>query len=249
MIHKMKKDQNGFSPIVIVLIFAIIAIIAMVGWRVTSRKTPAAKNGPTSQSQTTNNDTRKTLQLPDNWKWFESVDKSVKFGYPSTWGTLTEQTQAESEQSFDTNNFIQPLVITDKDDLLIQIPKGFVDYMWYFWDKTLDDGLISAKDQKPPADNQLANYSKPNDLGRVGRGPTESFLAFKDEANKHAVYKVLGKGAMNCGVYHYFFEINNKIVHLQASLCDRGGELQPGTGQTFTDVVEDPLRDTFLYID
>jgi len=245
----MKNNQNGFSVILVILILGILANIAFVGWRITSRKTSEVNNQPATQSQATNVDSKKVLPLPADWKWYESEDKSVKFGYPSTWGTLTEQTQKESQQSYNTNNFIQPLVITNKKDLLVQIPKGSIDYKWYFWDKSdIDGGLVSALDASPPEDKQLAAYDKPNKLGRTDRSPDNNFLVFKHKTKDFEVHKVAGKGATNCGTQPYFFEINSKIVHIQAALCERSGELQPDAGQAYTDVVEGPMKDIPLYI-
>jgi hypothetical protein len=244
----MIKNHKGFSAVAVLLIFIIVGVIGGTGWYVwnSNKKTNSLLNSAVKSSDAGNSVLKQDSkvagpQIPTNWQWFESADKSVKFAYPKTWGTLSVQSQKESEHNYDSKSFIQPLVITAKKDLLLQIPKAYADNTWYFWDLGKNI-LASAEDKKAPLNDPNGAYDKPIELG-----PSTKEATIID-SNGHAVYHVLGKGAMNCGSHHYFFDVKDKVVHLIAILCDRGGEWQPQAGQQYKDVVEEPIKDIYKYI-
>jgi type II secretory pathway pseudopilin PulG len=244
----MRNKQKGFSLVEGLLIFVIVGILAGTGWYVwnSNKKTNDLLNSAdkNSTSAFATKQTKKPVepQIPNDWQWFESSDKTVKFAYPKTWGMLGEKSQKESENNYNTDSFMQPVVITAKKDLLIQIFKSYADFVWYFWD-TNKDIFVSAEDQKAPTFTQGMVYNKPVELGTSNKVET-----LVDNGKGHAVYHVLGKGAMNCGSSHYFFVANDKVVHLTASVCERGGEWEPQKGQQYKDVVDDPLKDIYKYI-
>ncbi len=66
----MKKNQSGFSVVAIVLVFAMVGILGLAGWRVYGNNKPA-------QSNTTKN-TITTLEHTD-------TAKTITFKYPGNW--------------------------------------------------------------------------------------------------------------------------------------------------------------------
>jgi hypothetical protein len=234
-----QKSQNGFGAVETLVVLLIIGLIGFAGWAVFSKDSDAKNETVTQKSSQSS---KAEIDIPDDWQQFVSKDKTVKFAYPKAWGVLNEQTQEQSEASFDTENFVQPIVITEKQNLLIQVPKSFADYSWYLWDKDTDT-LVVAEDVKHPDDPQMLNYHKPVELGS-----TQKIETIVDDGRGNAVFHVLGKGAQNCGARHYFFDVKDKVIHIQASLCDKSGELEVPDWAKTSDVVETPLKDIYKYI-
>lgn len=241
---QIPKNDRGFGVVEALLVLVIVGILAFTGWFVWNAKQNADKSLDTATASAQKQaEVKEAIAIPADWQWFISNDKTVKFAYPKTWGNLKEQTQKASDTSYDTSNYVQPLVITKKKDLLVQIPKSYADYTWYKWD-TGNDNFVSALDTNPPGSESNDAYGAPNRLG-----PTKEIEPLESVSSKeHPVYEVLGRGAMNCGSHHYFFAIGDNIVHLSAALCDRDGEWQPQAGQGYVDDVEGPLAKLFSYI-
>ena len=184
-------------------------------------------------------------KFTSDWDWFTSKDGTVKFAYPKTWGTLTEADKAEAGNYYsDTKtNFMRPIVVSSKKDFLIQVRKSYYDTTWYSWNTTTNK-MAGASAYKAPGPASNESYDQPVQLG------APSDLEGTQLAGRVSILfsHVLGHGAMNCGGQHYFFDIKDKVVHISASLCSRDGEWQPQEGQQYVDVVEDPLKDIFKYI-
>lgn len=235
---KIYKNSQGFGLVGILIAIVVLGIIGGASWYVwhSNQNTDKPSASATSSGEESKDEEANTV-IPADWQWFTSKDKSIKFAYPKSWGTLTENAQNGSA------SFIRLVEITSKKDFLIQIPKSFADFTWYTWDQETNT-FASAEDTNPPSYEAMADYTKPVALGPVEKvGP---FLTSGD--NNHAIYTVLGKGAQNCGAHHYFFDINESVIHLAAGLCTKDGDLQPQQGQQYAEVVEDALPDLYKYI-
>ncbi len=245
---KNSKNQQGFGLISIFAIIICLAIVGMVGWYVMRKNSTLPKadvtsdRSPTQQAPTAERSKAKEKVIPADWQWFTSKNGGVKFAYPKVWGALAEIEKAEAPGYYDdTNNFMRPVVITSKSDFLIQVRQGFYDPTWFTWNSTTN-GLQSAKDEQAPESPSM-NYDNPISLGE----PKAVEPRILSGASKHPIYYVLGKGAMNCGARHYFFDIKDKVVHISATLCERDGEWKPQAGQQYTDVVEEPFKEFYDY--
>lgn len=210
-------DQKGFSIVEILIIIVVVGLLGAVGWLVYDHQNNKSNSGQASQpsEEATASSTSRTITIPSDWQWFTSEDNSTKFAYPRSWGTLVEKTEA-TQNTYDTKSFIGRVTISSKEDFLTQVPQGFVDYTWYKWNMS-SDVLASAVDAKPPSDYS-APYNEPVALSAV-----QDSKPIFEESKGRAIYEIQGKGANDCGVYHYFFSVKNKVVHLPATLCTKDG--------------------------
>lgn len=239
---KMKINQKGFIVVDILIVIVVIGLIGTVGWLVYDRQKSKTSEPLNTQTSTQQKDeaTQKAVTIPSDWQWFTSKDGSTKFAYPKSWGNLVEKTEA-TQDTYDTKSFIGRVTISSKKDFLTQIPQGFVDYTWYKWNESTNT-LASAVDTKPPS-YYTSTYDKP-----VALDATKDVKPIFEESKGRTMYEVQGKGAMNCGVYHYFFSIKDKVVHIPATLCDKDGELKPEQGQAYKEEVTVPVKDFYKYI-
>lgn len=238
----MKANQKGFSIVEILIVIVVVGLLGAVGWLVYDRqksKTSDTSNTQTSTAQKTEV-TQKTISIPSDWQWFTSKDNATKFAYPKSWGNLVEKTEA-TQDTYDTKSFIGRVTISSKKDFLTQVPQGFVDYTWYQWSDN-SDALVSAVDTNPPSDYN-ASYDKPVTLGAA-----QAVKPIFEESKGRAMYEVQGNGAMNCGVYHYFFSVKDKVVHIPATLCTKDGEWKPQEEQAYKEEVTVPIKDFYKYI-
>ncbi|MDB5185571.1 MAG: hypothetical protein JWL85_94 [Candidatus Saccharibacteria bacterium] len=239
----MKANQKGFSVVEVLVVIVVVGLLGVVGWLVYDRQNnkPVAESVSQRKDQVTASNKQEEITIPSDWQWFTSKDKSTKFAYPKAWGNLVEKIDV-SQDTYDTNSFVGRVSVSSKKDFLTQLLKGYVDYIWYKWNED-SDTLASAKDTNPPS-NYDASYVKP-----VALGGLEAIEPIYKETKGRAIYEVIGKGAMNCGVHHYFFSVEDKVVHIPATLCTRDGEWQPQKGQAYEDEVATPIKDFYKYIE
>lgn len=245
-----RTNQFGIAHIVLIMLALMVSIIGFMGWRLMNKNSSAKQPAQASNQNKgeASSKEKKEVAIPADWQWFKSHDGTVKFAYPKIWGTL-----AETEKAFalgyyaDTNNFMRPVTIVEKSKFLIQVPKSFYDTTWYSWDAT-SGSMVSAKDEKAPDVNDvhaIVVHDSPVALGATTR--LEPYIL--SGTDKHPIFHVLGKGAMNCGNRNFFFDVNDRIVHISANLCERGGEGEPQAGQHYADTVETPLKELYNYIE
>lgn len=117
-----------------------------------------------------------------------------------------------------------------------------MDYTWYKWNED-SDVLTSAVDTQPPSD-----YNAPYDIP-ITLGASQDVKPLFKESKCRAMYELWGKGAMNCGVYHYFFSVNDRVVHMPAQVCTHEGEWTPQEGQAYKEEVTVPIKDFYKYIE
>lgn len=241
MMFKNKKRSNTFTRL---LLFVGVGVLIFVAWFMFKINALIGKQKSTQTSfQQPPENIKTVVTIPSNWQWFTSNDGVIKFAYPKNWGDLKQQSENDPLGSYE-GKFMHPPRVTKKKDLLVQIGKGFEDYTWYLWDDKTNS-LVSAVDMKPPNYSSLETYQAPIDLGSIEK--MKPFVL--DTTKNKAIYEVLGKGAKNCGAHHYFFDVADSVVHLTAILCNRDGEWQPKSGQAYSDVVEDPLKNIYKYIE
>ena len=238
------REDSGFSAIEALLIVTLLGIVGFTGWFVhnaTNKANTSLDKAASSKNAITKSVTQKTepeVVIPDDWQWFTSADKTIKFPYPKTWGTLTQPTAGSPIYSPD--RYIQVAAIDKKSDFLVHVRQGYVDYTWYSWDSSMN-GLVSAVDTNPPAD-YTSDYTSPVALGAT------KMIEPLINTNGFNIYQVLGNGEENCGGHSYFFAVDGSVVELGAGLCDRGGPYQPQAGQSYVDDVEGPLAQMYKYI-
>ncbi|HSH55373.1 MAG TPA: hypothetical protein VK983_00945 [Candidatus Limnocylindrales bacterium] len=244
---KIKHYQDGFGQIAVPIVIVTMGVIGFAGWRIMSGRPAGTKPiAATEQKQQVNKSSRdKEIAIPSDWQWFTSKDSSVNFAYPKTWGSLIELEKAYTSGYYSNKgNFMRPVVIMAKSDFLIQVPKSSYDPSWYKWDLALN-ALVRATDEKASDIQDGQQYDAPIELGAT----TALEPHILSGPSNHPIFRVLGKGAMNCGARHYLFDIKDKVVHISANLCNRGGDWKPQAGQDYVDVVETPLKEFYDYIE
>jgi len=239
----MKANEKGFSVVELLIVVVVVGLIGAVGWLVYNRQNnkPDSPQASQQSNEAATSSKPNAIIIPSDWQWFTSKDNSTKFAYPKSWGNLVEKTEAKHD-TYDTKSFIGRVTISSKKDFLTQVPQGFEDYTWYIWNES-SDALARAVDSKPPSDYK-ATYEKP-----VALGAAQDVKPLFEESKGRAMYEVQGKGAMNCGVYHYFFSVKDKVVHIPATLCTKDGEWKPQEGQAYMEEVTVPVKDFYKYIE
>lgn len=239
----MRCSQKGFSIVEILIVILVIGLLGTAGWFVYAHQKSKTSEISNTQTDTTHRKevTQKVVTIPSDWQWFMGKDSTTKFAYPRSWGNLVEKTEA-TQDAYDTNSFIGRVTISSKKDFLTQVPQGFVDYTWYKWDEDID-ALVSAVDVNPPSDYN-SFYVKP-----VTLGTTQDVDPIFQESKGRAMYEVQGKGANSCGVFHYFFSVKDKVVHIPATLCTKDSEWEPIEGQAYKEEITVPIQDFYRYIE
>lgn len=236
---KIHKDQQGFSAVETVLVLIVVGLIGFVGWYVWHNNQKNENEQLTDKVATTKQESKKP-NIPNDWTWFISKDKSIEFAYPKTWGTLRE---GSPEDGYKADDVFSSVVLTKKQDFLVNLKKGFFNSGWHSWD-TNNNTLVVREDLSPP-ESYTAPYSKPNKLGSAT--PVKPLIVAS--ADSHAIYEEIGNGAFNCGTHYYFFDVKDTVVWLTAGLCDDGDPERPiVAGQTNIKVVEEPLKSIYKYI-
>lgn len=99
--HKINKNESGFSAVEVILVVVIVALIVVVGWLVYKdhHKTTTLNASTTSSKATTkstisnNTKTVATANPYAGWKTFSLSSLGVSFQYPSTWTATQGQPQ------------------------------------------------------------------------------------------------------------------------------------------------------------
>jgi prepilin-type N-terminal cleavage/methylation domain-containing protein len=95
---EMKKNQQGFSVVEVLVVIVVIGLLGVVGWLVYDRqnKQESPKSGttqPASQPQSSEQDTSPTFaELPNTFKEFKVEESGIRLGYPSAAGTMKSGT-------------------------------------------------------------------------------------------------------------------------------------------------------------
>src|SRR3990167_7605822 len=90
----MKVDQKGSKVITGLLILAIGGVFGLVGWYVWGTKNNTDKTYDTACSTTVQPTNNKSFQLPSSWNWYEIKDIGLKYAYPKSWDSPTNQTNS-----------------------------------------------------------------------------------------------------------------------------------------------------------
>lgn len=89
----MDDTKKGFRPIHGLLILVVVGVLGFIGWGIWHSKNNSNKTNFIGCS-TTVPATSGSAQLPSDWTWHEYKDIGLKFAYPSSWGTATDQTNS-----------------------------------------------------------------------------------------------------------------------------------------------------------
>ncbi len=228
LMNKLKNNQSGFSSVEGLLIIIIVILISAVGYMVYKNQTK------TTNSSTTVSKTAST-PMPSDWQKFVSLDKSVSFSYPKAWGTLTEASRGSIYPSVAINS------LTDFNLKIIR-GDGPPTNFWYSWD-TKSSSIVEAEDMSPPADYTASSYIKPNILGN------KTVVVPTFTAGGFDIYKIEGRGAINCGGYDFVFVVNDKIVDIQTILCERGGAITAENYEAqYSDIYTDAFVNFYKYL-
>jgi type II secretory pathway pseudopilin PulG len=89
----MRKNQQGFELIIVILVIVVIGLMGTVGWLVLNRhkdtQNTATQNSGSKvvSAKDTSASTGASFALPNGWKWYENSDHKVKVAYPLVWET------------------------------------------------------------------------------------------------------------------------------------------------------------------
>lgn len=83
---KHKYNQQGFSPLFIILILLILAVLGFVGWRVWSERTPADSGASSTPAASTDKDGSSETPAPT---YVMPVSEAFRVALPATWVSRT----------------------------------------------------------------------------------------------------------------------------------------------------------------
>ncbi len=86
----MSSNQNGFSPLHTVLMLVFAALVVGTGYYVyqaTNKADDALSNA--EQGSLSNISSKKQIEVPADWVWYESKELGFKFAYPKVWGEVS----------------------------------------------------------------------------------------------------------------------------------------------------------------
>lgn len=89
----MKNNQKGFGVVKGLVILVIVGIVGLVGWNVRPVK---------------NNANNISSQPPSGWNWYEIKDIGLKYAYPKSWDSPTNQTNSGGIQKYVTSFTVDP---------------------------------------------------------------------------------------------------------------------------------------------
>lgn len=227
----MNRNEKGFGLVEAVLIVFLLGLFSFVGWYVyrVKNETVTIYN---NSAQTTNTQTVTPIKIPSDWQQFISKDKSVKFAYPKTWGTLSD---------VDSSNKARIITITKAKDFLFYWKTGFATNTWYTWNSN-SNSLESAIDTNPPV-NPTSGYLKPIKLGSSSPATPISNVGGLN------VYEIHGNGAMNCGGIDFIFQTKGYVVDIPAFVCTKGGEFTAESQDAqYYDIYSDAFKTFYKYI-
>jgi uncharacterized protein YxeA len=93
---KIRRNEAGFSPVEVVLVLVIVALIGVAGWFVYNHNKKPATNSvaTTTTSKPATTETNRTTQAPDptaNWAAYsDNSGSGLSVKYPTDWQVQTE---------------------------------------------------------------------------------------------------------------------------------------------------------------
>lgn len=98
---QLKKNEQGFSAVELILVIMVIVLIGVVGWMVyrNHHKTATTAVTTTSKSSSTTNSTKSTISTTTNpyagWKIATLQYEKITYQYPSNW-TVTNNSTSDA---------------------------------------------------------------------------------------------------------------------------------------------------------
>lgn len=88
----MKANQKGFGAVKVLLVIVVIALLGLLGWFVLRPKKNTTYSTACSATVQTNGN--ESFQLPGGWNWYDTKEAEVRYAYPSSWESPTNQTNS-----------------------------------------------------------------------------------------------------------------------------------------------------------
>lgn len=94
----MESDKKRFGIAKTLLVILSIALLGLLGWYILRPKKNTNTTYETACSTTTQTNGNESFQPPDGWNWYDINDAAVRYAYPASWQSPTDQTNSGVEK-------------------------------------------------------------------------------------------------------------------------------------------------------
>lgn len=106
----MKQNQNGFSPIFVIILIVVLAGIGFAGYKVMSNKAANKMQRITTaqQPEDNNRQLQKVKVEYEGWKSYKATTEKVGFKYPADWTVATGNDAPRKSAGFESIMLLAP---------------------------------------------------------------------------------------------------------------------------------------------